>query len=755
MSPGAHSTVSAAGMSPEAHPLAALPACLQRHIHDRVPPGVNVFVDLEDGDMGVQTPNSLTWFLEVYPNIPPHERPIECVQRPGETIFVPSGWWHCVLNLSLTVAVTQNFVSQANMMSVCRDMRGFNQYLRPAGWQPDEEAQRDSASASPTVLAGAEDYRELRTWLRALWLEKPHLREDAWRCACEVTDAELWLQRATRVCSLHSIAAPSGVQEFALGSGSTGTVFVTNYHVLKFYHGPVAGVVQPPPDLAWAALSAEDPEEGEEGLGFDLEQGVLRGIESLGGARIKAAAPRLVSTGILEEESVAESPDAKHSQAKGTATDRMPPVANQLPYLITTRSKGGNMRECWRQLKGDAATARKVLTQLAVILEDLHALPTACIQGRGPNRGAGAGSGPGRGPNRGAGAGSGPGLVSASMTGTELATNEPIRPIGAERAMRTSASATETGGTHCEHPTGSRDDLWEPFINFLQEQHVEAHERQVDSAQLPPRLLNQLEGYLSDSLRALAPSKASAAAPLHESADPQLPRHPPRSLHGDLTVENVIVELWPPMGPQEHASAATVHGKIEEHSPPRVTLIDFGDARCGDPLYDLVMLHVAILKSNTHLLRTVVRAYVHAKRTRAHSDTATPAPATNGRQAHDSAAAFDEAEMADLDGRFVAMGCGMAGPAVHPEAGPVQGASGSDAVEGIVVQSGATGEIPETTSQPATTMRPSQRAMCYTLLHEQDVLTHVFKAQPDWRTVSTLEELAQKMWGILDTEWED
>jgi hypothetical protein len=48
---------------------------------------------------------------------------MEGVCQEGELIFVPNGWWHCVINIEESIAITQNFVSSTNLPAVCRFLR--------------------------------------------------------------------------------------------------------------------------------------------------------------------------------------------------------------------------------------------------------------------------------------------------------------------------------------------------------------------------------------------------------------------------------------------------------------------------------------------------------------------------------------------------------------------------------------------------------------------------------------------------------
>lgn len=78
-----------------------------------LPPGTPLAAGLAPA---VATP--CAWFTDAYPRLVEAAergelRLLECVQRPGEIVFVPSGWWHGVLNLEWSVAVTHNFLHAA------------------------------------------------------------------------------------------------------------------------------------------------------------------------------------------------------------------------------------------------------------------------------------------------------------------------------------------------------------------------------------------------------------------------------------------------------------------------------------------------------------------------------------------------------------------------------------------------------------------------------------------------------------------
>ena len=43
---------------------------------------------------------------------------VEGICKEGEVLHVPSGWWHLVINLSPSIAITQNFVPEAHLANV-------------------------------------------------------------------------------------------------------------------------------------------------------------------------------------------------------------------------------------------------------------------------------------------------------------------------------------------------------------------------------------------------------------------------------------------------------------------------------------------------------------------------------------------------------------------------------------------------------------------------------------------------------------
>lgn len=81
-----------------------------------VPPGVHPSPDGAE----VACPVSIIeWFMNFYGATKKWKRrPVECVCKAGEVVFVPNGWWHLVINLEDSVAITQNYVSRRNLLNV-------------------------------------------------------------------------------------------------------------------------------------------------------------------------------------------------------------------------------------------------------------------------------------------------------------------------------------------------------------------------------------------------------------------------------------------------------------------------------------------------------------------------------------------------------------------------------------------------------------------------------------------------------------
>ena len=78
------------------------------------PPGVTLMPGT--GSAEYVAPPAARWFEEVRPTLTHTRRPrYELVQQEGEIVFVPAGWWHCVLNLEPTVAFTANVITDGNV----------------------------------------------------------------------------------------------------------------------------------------------------------------------------------------------------------------------------------------------------------------------------------------------------------------------------------------------------------------------------------------------------------------------------------------------------------------------------------------------------------------------------------------------------------------------------------------------------------------------------------------------------------------
>ncbi|KAJ0403022.1 hypothetical protein ATCC90586_004725 [Pythium insidiosum] len=168
------------------------------------PPGVGATTrDRRSGRESVLDMTSLAWYLHVYPTLAPHERPLEVLQEPGDVIYVPSGWWHLVLNLETTVAVTHNFVDSHNLVAFASDLL--------------EDGQDDALQRLQQGLKAA-GRRDTYDVFRMLTVPRQHgfLSHEAYTATFRVV--EQWKPRLATVLRRHRLPRPAAKAQRSLKS---------------------------------------------------------------------------------------------------------------------------------------------------------------------------------------------------------------------------------------------------------------------------------------------------------------------------------------------------------------------------------------------------------------------------------------------------------------------------------------------------------------------------------------------------------
>lgn len=117
------------------------------------PPGVYVSEDQSE----VTSPLSIAeWLLGFHDEARKTPGCREGICREGEVLHVPSGWWHLVVNLSPSIAVTQNFVPRAHLANALAFLKD----------KPEQVSGFRSDIKDPYILFTARLEEKHPDWLR-------------------------------------------------------------------------------------------------------------------------------------------------------------------------------------------------------------------------------------------------------------------------------------------------------------------------------------------------------------------------------------------------------------------------------------------------------------------------------------------------------------------------------------------------------------------------------------------------------------
>ncbi|KAL4162872.1 hypothetical protein PRNP1_003404 [Phytophthora ramorum] len=111
---------------------------------------------------GDEDDEAVNYFMDLLPRLKRASSPetlqcVEFMQYPGETVYIPGGWWHAVFNVDDTVAVTQNYCSSQNFPAVWRKTRSGRKRMA-VKWLAKLETHNPDLAALATELNQKDKY---------------------------------------------------------------------------------------------------------------------------------------------------------------------------------------------------------------------------------------------------------------------------------------------------------------------------------------------------------------------------------------------------------------------------------------------------------------------------------------------------------------------------------------------------------------------------------------------------------------------
>uniref|UniRef100_A0A803MEA6 F-box protein n=1 Tax=Chenopodium quinoa TaxID=63459 RepID=A0A803MEA6_CHEQI len=638
----------------------------------KVPLGVTVHVNEEDGDVNIETPSSLQWWLEFYPLLPDEDKPLECTQLPGETIFVPSGWWHCVLNLEPTVAVTQNFVNSTNFEYVCLDLApGFrHKGVCRAGFLALDDGNIEDVDEVTSCARNCSKPRDvLRKEKR---IRSDHVCHDSASNAAAANCCNVWNndlpyninflskfldEHRDHYNSMWSSSNCIGQREMrewlwrlwigkpemrdliwkgaclAINAGEwlecIEQVYLIAENVIKIYveGGLESSVYSLGTELEFYNLLLQEKSPLKEHVPDVLASGFIslaNGYYTIVPWDGKGM-PHVIADNISTIEGCKgygnsfglwskKLFDYKNAGLNASEISNLPGNTKIWPYIVTKRCKGKIFAELQDSLSWE--NALDLASFLGEQLHNLHILP--------------------------------------------LPQHDNLNLANIRRELGLAPSITSMKIDSLDSNDAA---VWEIFLHSLIKKDVVSHLKKWGNP-IPDSLIEKVVGYLPNDIKKLHSVFEGATCSW---------------IHSDIMDDNLYLEPQSSIHLSDHSdnpsgNGSMKNGEVQSWKPSHI--LDFSNLSVGDPILDLIPIHLDIFKGNPHLLKQLLSRY--------------------------KLPFFKEGSQNNLTEKVMKF------------------------------------------------QRASYRAMCYCILHEDNILGAIFSIWEDLKDANSWEDIEDQVWGILN-----